>query len=127
MRVYWEGAAIMLLADQRLRERSGGRQSLDAVLEQLQRCCLSPEVAWHAADLLRRLDELTGGEVFAELYAHEVKADVFPDLTPVYRLLGLEAGADGKLAFSDSAPRRADRDAIMTPFAPDPDARSNSK
>ena len=127
MRVYWEGAAIMLLADQRLRERSGGRQSLDAVLEQLQRCCLSPEVAWHAADLLRQLDELTGGEVFAELYAHEVKADVFPDLTPVYRLLGLEAGADGKLAFSDSAPRRADRDAIMMPFAPDPDARSNSK
>ena len=31
------------------------------------------------------------------------------------------------LAFSDSAPRRADRDAIMMPFAPDPDARSNSK
>ena len=44
MRVYWEGAAIMLLADQRLRERSGGRQSLDTVLEQLRRCCLAPDV-----------------------------------------------------------------------------------
>ena len=35
MRVYWEGAAIMLLADQRLRARTQGSQSLDTALDAL--------------------------------------------------------------------------------------------
>jgi hypothetical protein len=127
MRVYWEGAAIMLLADQRLRERSDGRQSLDTVFEQLRRCCLAPDVGWHAADLFRRLDELAGGSVFGELYAEQVKSDAFPNLAELYRLFGLQAGVDGKLTIDDAAPRRADRDAIMTGLAHDPDVQSNSK
>jgi len=127
MRVYWEGAAIMLLADQRLRERSGGRQSLDAVLEQLQRCCLSPELGWRAGDLLHRLDELSGGSVFSELYEHEVKADVFPDLTETYQKLGLKVSPEGKVILSEGAPRQGDRDAIMRYSMTEPDPRSNSK
>jgi hypothetical protein len=125
MRVYWEGAAIMLLADQQLRSRSGGRQSLDTVFEQFQRCCLSADVGWHAGDLLHRLDQLAGGSVFAKLFEEQVSSDVFPDLTELYRLFGLQSGADGKLSLSDSAPLRADRDAIMLPPASEPDARSH--
>ena len=125
MRVYWEGAAIMLLADQRLRERSDGRQSLDTVFEQLRGCCLAPDVGWHAADLFRRLDELAGGSVFGELYAEQVKSDAFPDLAGLYRLFGFQVGADGKLTIDDAAPRRADRDAIMTGRAHASDVRSS--
>lgn len=124
MRVYWEGAAIMLLADQRLRARSGGRQSLDTTFDQLQRCCLSPDIGWHAADLMRRLDQLAGGSVFAELYEQQVESDAFPDLTEIYRLFGLQPGADGKLTIRESAPQRAERDAIMTGPGSEPDARS---
>jgi hypothetical protein len=112
MRVYWEGAAIMLLADHRLRSRSGGAQSLGSVLDQLQHT-LPPDSGWHAADLLRRLDEIAGGSVFADLYEREVKSDTFPDLGEIYRLFGLEPGADGKLSVNDGAPARAERDAIM--------------
>jgi hypothetical protein len=122
MRVYWEGAAIMLLADQRLRARSGGQQSLDSVFDQLQRCCLSPDTGWHAADLMRRLDQLAGGAVFAELYEQQVKSDAFPDLTEIYRLFGLQPGAGGKLTIDESAPQRAERDAIMNGSTSAPDA-----
>jgi len=110
MRVYWEGAAIMLLADQRLRARGS---SLDAVLDELQRCCLSPDIGWHAADLMRRLDWLAGGSEFADLYEEQVKSDAFPDLSEVYRQFGLQVDDGGRVTFGESAPQRAQRDAIM--------------
>jgi len=43
MKIYWSGAAIALLADTRLRERSVGTESLDLVLARFQRCCLPSE------------------------------------------------------------------------------------
>jgi predicted metalloprotease with PDZ domain len=117
MRVYWEGAALMLLADQRLRERSAGAVSLDVVLDRLQRCCLTPANGWRAAELLQRMDELAGSTVFSELYAGEARAQDFPDLSEAYRRLGLELDQDGKLSLSADAPSAAHRDAIMAPFA----------
>ncbi len=95
MRVYWEGAAIMLLADQRLRARTQGRQSLDTALDQLQRCCLSPEVGWRGRDLFARLDELTGTTVFSELYEQHVGSEKFPDIAQAYSALGLRIGTGG--------------------------------
>jgi hypothetical protein len=117
MRVYWEGAALMLLADQRLRERSNGAISLDVVLERLQRCCLTGESGWRAAELLARMDGLAGSTVFSELDAREVKSPDFPDLSETYRMLGLRLDEDGKLTLSEDAPSSAHRNAIMAPFA----------
>ncbi len=114
LRVYWEGAAIMLLADQRLRARTQGRQSLDTALDQLQRCCLSPEVGWRGRDLFHKLDQLTATTVFSELYDQHVASDTFPDIAEVYRLLGLRVTAEGDVVMLDDAPQRADRDAIMS-------------
>jgi hypothetical protein len=116
MRVYWAGAAIMLLADERLRAASGSTQSLDRVLEKLQRD-LSPDIGWHAGDLLRQFDRIAGSSVFSGLYEEQIKSEAFPDLTEVYRLFGLQIGAEG-LTLGDSAPRQADRDAIMAASAP---------
>ena len=39
MKVYWSGAALALMADVQLRERSNGEESLDDVLDRLQACC----------------------------------------------------------------------------------------
>ena len=117
MRVYWEGAAIMLLADQRLRARTEGRQSLDSALDRLQRCCLSPAVAWRGRDLFRKLDELTATTVFSELYEQHVSSDQFPDIAEAYRLLGLAVTGGGDVVLLDDAPQRGFRDAIMS--APD--------
>jgi len=52
MKVYWSGAAIALLADIELRQRSGGTESLDTVLGQLQSCCLVRATAVQKAGFL---------------------------------------------------------------------------
>ena len=115
MRVYWQGAAMMLLADQRLRSRTGGEQSLDRALYRLHECCLSPEVGWTARELFERLDLLTGTSVFAELYAESVASTRFPDLTECYAQLGLRPIAGGEEVELVEAPEHnAYRDAIMT-------------
>ena len=113
LRVYWEGAAMMLLADQRLRSRTGGRQSLDSALDALQHCCLSPEVGWSGREVFSKLDELTGTTVFAELYEEYVRSAALPDVAEADRLLGLQVTADGKVVLLDEGPQRATRDAIM--------------
>jgi hypothetical protein len=117
MRVYWAGAAIMLLADERLRVASGGTQSLDGILERFQRD-QSTEIGWHANDLLRQFDRIAGGSIFSQLYEEQIKSEAFPDLTEVYRLFGLQIGAEGQLTVGESAPRQAERDAIMAASAP---------
>jgi len=76
---------------------------------------------------LHRLDELSGGSVFSELYEHEVKGDVFPDLAETYQKLGLRVSSEGKVILSEGAPRQRDRDAIMRYSMTEPDPRSNSK
>jgi hypothetical protein len=114
MRVYWQGAAIMLMADQRLRTRTDGKQSLDTALARLRECCLSADVAWQARELFGKLDELTGTAVFSELYAQQVGSPAFPDLTEVYRLLGLRLSNEGvSVELESHAPQIAFRDAIM--------------
>jgi hypothetical protein len=114
MRVYWEGAALLLLADERLRRRSGGAQSLDRALERLQQCCLSPDVGWDARALFAKLDEITGDRVFGELYEAHVGSTEFPRLAETYQLLGLAPGPeDETIRMLDAAPGIAFRDAIM--------------
>jgi len=116
-RVYWEGAAIMLLADERLRAQSAGQQSLDSALDELQRCCLSTEVGWRARDLFDKLDALTGGTVFAQLYEQHVRSEAFPDVAGLMQRLGVAVDALGQVALSDDAPERGFRDAIMATHA----------
>jgi hypothetical protein len=113
MRVYWHGAATLLLADQRLRARTQGRESLDTALSRLQQCCLAPDQGWQAGTLFARLDALTGSSVFSELLA-EQNASRFPDLSEAYALLGLRLSDGGEtLELIDQGAQVGDRDAIM--------------
>jgi hypothetical protein len=123
MRVYWEGAALVLMADVRLRQMTGGKQSLDTALGALNECCSSPERVWTARQLLDRLDAITGTRVFGELYEQHVGSQAFPDLGPAYRALGISS-ADGALELLDGGRESALRDAIMgagTPASHDPE------
>jgi hypothetical protein len=114
MRVYWEGAALMLLADQRLRSRTGGAQSLDSALAGLGACCLSTGRSWNAREVFATLDDLTQTSVFGELYEAHVASTAFPSVAEVYRLLGLQLDDDGEtIRMLDAAPQIAFRDAIM--------------
>lgn len=112
MRVYWSGAAILMLADVELRRRSDNRQSLDTVLAQFAGCCLDPEPEWTARQVFEKFDELSGTDVFRKLYDAHVQSTAFPDLSSVYAEIGLEA-LGGKVGLSADAPHTDIRDAIM--------------
>ena len=117
MRVYWSGAAMLLLADTRLRERSGGEQNLDTALRAFNRCCLGPERSWRARDLFGELDRLTGLGVFGEIYRDNVYADGFPDFTKVFQALGIDI-ENSEVRLQDNAPLADLRREIMSPAAP---------
>jgi len=112
MRVYWEGAAMILIADVRLRQITAGKQSMDTALAALNECCSSAERAWSGRELFDKLDEITGATVFRELYDQHVASKDFPDLTQAYRSLGITArGASIELA--PEGREKQLRDAIM--------------
>jgi hypothetical protein len=112
MRVYWEGAAMLLMADVRLRQMTAGKQSLDTALAALNECCRATDRAWSARELFDKLDEATGTGVFSEIYDQHVASRSFPDLSQTYRALGVRIGARGIELSTEDRERRL-RDAIM--------------
>jgi hypothetical protein len=117
MRVYWEGAAMLLIADVRLRQMTAGKQSLDTALAALNECCAANDRAWSARELFAKLDELTGAHIFGEIHDQHVASKRFPDLSQTYRALGIMEGTGG-LAFSAEGREVRLRDAIMNAGAP---------
>jgi len=112
MRVYWSGAALMLLADMQLRSASDGRQSLDSALKALSSCCMENGKTWRAKELFSRLDGLTGTRVFSDLYARYVDQGGFPDMRPAWEELGINI-RNGQVNTSQNAPMADVRNAIM--------------
>ena len=112
MRVYWEGAAMILIADVRLRQITAGKQSMDTALAALNECCNSTERAWSGRELFDKLDEITGTTVFRELYDQHVASKDFPDLTQAYRSLGITASGPG-IELAPEGREKQLRDAIM--------------
>ncbi len=94
MKVYWSGAALALMADVTLRERSGGEESLDTVLQRLQECCLPSQDAWTGKELFTRLDSLITEPVFVPLYRRYADTAGFPDTSNLFKRLGLRVDGD---------------------------------
>jgi hypothetical protein len=120
MRVYWSGAAMMLMADSQLRSLSGGRQSLDSALGAFNDCCMAEIRSWRARELMQELDRLTGHEVFMALYRAHVRGEEFPDVVPTYQRLGIlpEGGA---IVLDSGAPWSGIRHSIMSGAVPTPE------
>lgn len=78
-KIYWSGAAIALLADVGLRERSGGSESLDLVLDRFQRCCLPSQRRWSGPELFAKFDSLIEVPIFMPLYHQYADTAGFPD------------------------------------------------
>lgn len=94
MKIYWSGAIIALMADVELRRRSGGTESLDSALEQLQRCCLPAAQSWSGTQLFERLDSFVGDPVFMPLYRRYANEAGFPEYLSVLAALGVDVDAD---------------------------------
>ncbi|MCH9693245.1 MAG: hypothetical protein K0U72_01940 [Gammaproteobacteria bacterium] len=90
MKIYWSGAAIALMADVELRRRSKGKESLDTVLGELQRCCLPSNRTWSGRRLFERLDSFVDEPLFMPLYRQYADATGYPDPAVVLQSLGIE-------------------------------------
>jgi hypothetical protein len=116
MKIYWSGAALALLADVELRRRSNGLQSLDGVLEELQRCCLPSARSWSGPELLGHLDAMLEEPVFMPLYRKHADIPGFPDVWPLLERLGVKVEAN-RVILSDGAQLAAIRRAMTAPLS----------
>jgi len=94
MKVYWSGAALALMADVDLRERSGGSETLDTVLQRFQSCCLPSQDTWSGPEFFARLDSLIDEPVFMPLYRRYADTAGFPDTHEYFERLGLHISHD---------------------------------
>lgn len=111
MKIYWSGAAIAMMADIELRERSGGRESLDVALDRLQRCCLPSRRTWSGPELFTKLDTLVDGAVFMPLYRRYANESGFPSFRPALQRLGIGTDND-RVSLRRDGELSAIRDAI---------------
>ncbi|MEX2496906.1 MAG: hypothetical protein WD448_12500 [Woeseia sp.] len=111
MKIYWSGAAIALMADVTLRERSGGAMTLDDVMGRLRDCCLPSTRTWTAPELFATLDSLADSDVFMPLYRRYANTAGFPDTRPLFERLGLTV-ADQKVRLRRGAELQHIRSAI---------------
>ena len=112
MKIYWSGAALALMADVELRSKSGGRESLDTVLDDLQTCCLPSDKVWSGEDFFAQLDALLDEPVFMPLYHRYADAAGFPDPDEDLARLGVRKAPLG-VTLDDTAELAQIREAIM--------------
>lgn len=119
--VYWSGAAMMLLADVRLRSREDQPTSLDRVLAEWADCCLDRDHSQEGREALRELDGIARGKpVFYPMYEEHVLAVGLPEVDDALRFLGVEETEDG-VVLNDEAPGAGIRRAMLErPDSPAP-------
>ena len=115
-RTYWGGAMFYLIADVRIRERTGNRFGLQDGLRAIVAQGGSVEVAWDVRRTLAMADKATGTNVLVELYDEMRNAPVAPDLPALWKRLGVKLTPDGA-EFDDNAPLAGIRKAITAPPA----------
>ena len=101
MRVYWSGAWYFLAADAQLRQRSGGKHTLDSALALLNRCCADQSLS--VAAMVRKLDELNQVVLFQPLYDEVTVSTRIPPYAPIFASLGI-AISNGKVVLQADGP-----------------------
>jgi len=86
--------------------------SLDRVFEELSRSELPWRRRWPAVELMHRLDEIAGYDVFMPLYDAYVLRPDFPDVSKTSEALGIDSRAR-PLTLLDTESARRLRGAIM--------------
>ena len=104
-RTYWGGALFFFLADLEIRERSGGRRSLDDALRGMLEAGGDVRAAWSLEQALEAGDRAVGGgwNVLSRLHAAQGTTPVSVDLEALFRRLGVSR-AGGHVVYDDAAP-----------------------
>lgn len=111
-RVYWGGTLFWLVADVRVRERTGGKRSLDDAIRAILRQGGDGSSHWKLQDVLKTADAATGTSVFTEVHAQMGEHAWAPDLDALWRKLGVRQ-ENGLITFDDAAPLAAVRRGIL--------------
>jgi hypothetical protein len=111
-RTYWGGAMFCLLADVGIRRRTQLRLGLQDALRAILRQSGGLAASWPIERVLRSGDAAVGTHTLEDLYAQMRATPVTPDLTSLWRDLGVVPEGDS-VRLSDDAPLAPVRRAIM--------------
>jgi predicted metalloprotease with PDZ domain len=109
--IYWGGALFWLLADVEIRERSGGRLTVEDALRGVRDAGGSIAVTWPVDRVLATADRAVGMKVLGPLYERMARSAARIDLRELWTRLGVE-DVGGGVRFRDDAPMAAVRRAI---------------
>jgi hypothetical protein len=115
-RTYWGGAIFCLLADVRIRERTGNRKGLQDALRGILNGGGNINEDWEIEKALALGDKATGTTVLRSLYKEMRDKPAPADLDQLWKKLGVE-WKDGSLNYNDKAPEASIRKAITAPRA----------
>jgi hypothetical protein len=110
-RRYWGGAMFALFADVEIRKATGNRLGLQDAMRGVLAAGGSHEVDWSIERVLSTADKAVGVDVLTKLRNEWGSQPVKPDLSALWRDLGLRL-RDGGVEFDDTAPLAAVRMAI---------------
>jgi hypothetical protein len=110
---YWGGALFCFLADVGIRQRTGGRRSLDDALRGIVRAGGNVTASWSIDRVLEVGDAATGVPVLRELYARMGRRRPEEDLPALFRELGVAEAGDA-LVYDGAAPLASIRRGITT-------------
>jgi hypothetical protein len=102
-RTYWGGALFCLMADVQIHQRTSNRYGLQDALRGILRAGGNMEYDWALVRALKAGDEATGVPVLMELYNRMKATPVTPDLSEMWRELGVQPSGDS-VVFDKSAP-----------------------
>jgi predicted metalloprotease with PDZ domain len=111
-RTYWGGALFCLLADVEIRSRTDNRLGLQDAMRAVLQSSSGLVSDWPINRVLMTGDAAVGATVLRDLYAQMKDTAVTPDLTALWKRLGIEHNR-ASVDLHDDAPLVAIREAIM--------------
>ncbi len=111
-RTYWGGALFCFMADVEIHRRTNNRYGLQDALRGIVRAGGSMEHDWPLTRALKVGDDATGVPVLTELYDKMKATAVTPDLSAMWRELGVRSSGDS-VVFDQGAPLAAVLRSIM--------------
>jgi|ERR1051326_3396375 hypothetical protein len=112
-RTYWGGAMFCLIADVRLRERTGNRKGLQDALRAINQSGGNITEDWDIDKALALGDQATGTTVLRDLYRQMRDKPAPVDLDQLWKKLGVTM-KEGSVQFDDKAPEANIRKAIAS-------------
>ena len=103
-RTYWGGAMFCLLADVQMRQRSAGRASLQQALRGVLAAGGNYTQAWSLDKVLAVADQSVGQHCLVELHASMGASAVTVALDELWRDLGIDIAAAGRVSLRNDAP-----------------------